>query len=168
MRMERVQASRGSEAIKHFPLQKREGGDSNGSHQGRMCCYLATQTIANRHCVCVCVCVCVSVCVCLSVNGTPASVALPREIVNCCGQATMGLRVRGSPKTIYTRVILRISADKCTIKTFHEFPAFRHGKNSIAGCYNNDKRKVRLSATEPECLHFLTRAVSLRHLERTH
>ena len=45
---------------------------------------------------------------------------------------------------------------------------FRHGKNNIAGCYNTDKRKIRLSGTEPESLYFLTHAVSLRHLEQMH
>lgn len=73
-------------------------------------------------------CVCVFVCVRLCVHDTPASVALPREIDNCCGQVTRGLRLWRPPKTINTRVILRISADKCTIKTFQEFQTFRHGK----------------------------------------
>ena len=36
----------------YFPHQKREGGDGNGSHQGRMCCYLATHTSDIRHYVC--------------------------------------------------------------------------------------------------------------------
>jgi hypothetical protein len=157
--MERVQASRGSEAIKHFPLQKRVGGDGDGSHQGRMCCYLATQTIANRHYLCVCV-------LC---QRTPASVALPSEIVNCCGLVTRDIRVCEWGRTkplINTSAILRISADKCTTKILQGVSNVSSRKNSIVGCYSNDKRKVRPYATEPESLHFQTRAVSLRHLEQ--
>lgn len=98
-------ASRGKWGNKtYFPLQKREGGDGNGSHQGRMCCYLATQTIAIRHYV--------------WVYGTPASVALPGEIVNCCRRRLGGYTHANCDRSkplINTRVILRISADKWTI-----------------------------------------------------